>query len=116
MGYCIHRVLIINTLAEQCAVFQILVSYLFTTYGYGDNESGSRGARSYPTSYIPSGYYNWGAGRLYHQVVFDHYWSSSIASSANNYSLRIDSSHLLNAYTYTKSFGLTLRYMPKFAC
>ena len=113
MVYYIHRVLIINTLAEQCAVFQILVSYLFTTYGYEDNEGGSKNARSYPLSYVYSGYYNWATGRLYRQALHDNYWSSTIYSSSFSYHLHMTGSRLVKANTNTKHFGYALRCIPK---
>ena len=84
-------------------------SYLFTTYGYGDNESGSRGIRSYPTSYTYAGIYYWDAGKLYHQTLYGYYWPSSIASNSGSYYLFIDNTRLIKADRYNKRFGYILR-------
>ena len=84
-------------------------SYLFTTYGYGDNESGSKNARSYPSSYVYSGVYYWDTGRLYGQTVNGGYWSSSIVSSTDSYDLYMDNTRLIKANSHNKRSGRPLR-------
>ena len=86
-------------------------SYLFTTYGYGDNESGSRGARRYPLSYVKSGQYYWDTGRLYLQTLDGRYWSSSIVSSTHSYDLHMYSTRLVKAGSYNKRIGDALRFV-----
>ena len=109
MVYYIHRVLIINTLAEQCAIFQILVSYLFTTYGYGDNEGGNHGARSYPLSYMYSGAYEWRTGMLYFQTIYGRFWSLSISGYSGAYVLNVEGSGLRGNRAMGKLTGFSLR-------
>ena len=84
-------------------------SYLFTTYGYEDNASGNKNARSYPLSYVYSGSYYWGTGRLYLQTVYGYYWSSSIVSSTDSYRLDMSSTRLIKAYSNNKRIGYALR-------
>ena len=84
-------------------------SYLFTTYGYEDNASGSRNASSYPLSYVYSGIYYWATGRLYNQAVYSYYWSSTIYNSFYSYRLGMNGSHLFKVDTFNKRFGITLR-------
>ena len=91
-------------------------SYLFTTYGYGDNESGNENARSYPLSYVYSGTYYWSTGRLYVQTVSGTYWPSSDYTSTNSYRLRMYNTRLIKADTYNKRYGGALRCIPKLAC
>ena len=75
--------------------------------------TGSLGAISYPLSYVYSGTYYWGTGRLYDQSLYGHYWSSSIVSSANSYRLRMNSTRLIKANSYNKRIGFALRCMAK---
>ena len=111
----VHELAITKILAEQCAILSKSWSYLFTTYGYGDNESGSRGARSYPTSYVYPGIYYWATGKLYYQSLDGSYWSSSITSSTNSYYIGMNSTRLVKSYTYYKYHGLPLRCIIRLA-
>ena len=84
----------VNIMVVQCAVSII--------------STGSLGARSYPLSYVYSGYY-WFTGRLYTQSVGGYYWSSSIVSSTNSYDLDMGSTRLFKAYSGNKRVGYALR-------
>ena len=112
----VHELAITKILAEQCAILSKSWSYLFTAYGYGDNESGNENARSYPLSYIYSGYYYWNTGRLYNQTLHDDYWPSTIYNSSSGYNLAMYGSRLIKAHTGNKRSGLALRCIPKLAC
>ena len=107
---------VVNILAGLCAILSKSWSYLFTTYGYGDNESGNENARSYPLSYVYSGTYYWSTGRLYVQTVSGTYWPSSDYTSTNSYRLRMYNTRLIKADTYNKRYGGALRCIPKLAC
>ena len=89
-------------------------SYLFTTYGYGDNESGSRNARSYPLSYVYSGNYYWEIGRLYNQTLYGFYWPSTIYNSSLSYALGMYGSRLFKADTGNKRVGFALRCVARY--
>ena len=75
--------------------------------------TGSLGVRSYPLSYVYSGYYYWGTGRLYYQTLYGAYWSSSIVSSTNSYDLYMYSTRLIKANSANKRSGSALRCMAK---
>ncbi|MBR3233700.1 hypothetical protein IKG12_02470, partial [Candidatus Saccharibacteria bacterium] len=89
-------------------------SFLFKQYNYNDDSTGSLGARSYPLSYVYSGYYYWGTGRLYNQTLIGRYWSSSIVSSTDSYYLYMDSTRLIKAYSTNKRFGFALRCVARY--
>ena len=84
-------------------------SYLFTQYGYGDNQDGGTGVHTYPLDYVDSGYYNWNTGRLYNQGSRAHLWSSTIGSSAAAYRLATWSTGVHPAESDTKALGRALR-------
>ena len=71
--------------------------------------TGSLGARSYPLSYVYSGYYYWATGRLYNQTLGGLYWSSTIYNSSSSYRLTMDGSSLAKAYAHNKRVGNALR-------
>ncbi|MBR3233702.1 hypothetical protein IKG12_02480 [Candidatus Saccharibacteria bacterium] len=75
--------------------------------------TGSLGARSYPLSYVYSGYYYWDTGRLYDQTVIGSYWSSSIVSSTSSYDLAMNNTRLIKANSGNKRYGLALRCAHK---
>ncbi|MBR3233282.1 hypothetical protein IKG12_00245, partial [Candidatus Saccharibacteria bacterium] len=81
---------------------------------YNDDSTGSLGARSYPLSYVYSGYYYWATGRLYYQTLNGHYWSSSIVSSTTSYILLMYSTRLIKAYSNNKRFGFALRCVARY--
>ena len=84
-------------------------SYLFTQYGYGDNQDGATGVKSYPLDYVYSGNYNWNNGRLYSQGVDAYLWSSTIVSSTNAYRLYTWSTVVRPAESDNKAVGRALR-------
>ena len=59
-------------------------SYLFTQYGYGDNQDGATGIHSYPLDYVYEGRYDGNTGLLYNQKNSGVYWSSEILSVGNS--------------------------------
>ena len=73
------------------------------------DSTGSLGAGSYPLSYVYSGLYYWGTGRLYQQTLYGYYWSSTIYDSSNSYDLTMYGSRLIKAHTYNKRCGFALR-------
>ena len=108
----VHELAITKILAGQCAILSKSWSYLFTAYGYGDNESGSNGARSYPTSYGYTGAYYWQKGMLYSQSISGSYWSSS-KKGLNSYGLDIRDTRLSKTHTANACFGYTLRCVTR---
>ena len=84
-------------------------SYLFTQYGYGDNQDGQQGVRSYPITNIFSGYYLWYIGRLYDQNVDMQAWSLTVADSGASYSFAMWSTAVLAAEPANKLRGVTIR-------
>ena len=84
-------------------------SYLFTQYGYGDNQDGATGLKSYPLDYVYSGNYYWGTGRLYFQGNTAYLWSSTIVSSTDAYRLNTWSTVVRPAASDNKARGLALR-------
>ena len=87
-------------------------NYLLTTYSIeldDGTEVDASKIKSYPFSYVYSGYYYWTVGRLYHQSVNGYYWSSTIVSSTNAYLLYTWSSGIRPAYSNNKVLGITFR-------
>ena len=85
---------------------------LFTEYNiaFGDGTAAdATKIKSYPFSYVYSGYYGWNTGRLYYQSNGGVYWSSTVVSSTNAYYLRTWSSGVRSASTGSKAGGFTLR-------
>ena len=89
-------------------------SYLFTQYGYGDNQDGATGAKSYPLDYVYSGRYFWDFSRLYIQGVTALLWSSSTVSSTLAYSLRTWSAAMRPVEPDGKTFGYALRCVSRY--
>ena len=86
--------------------------YLFGKYGYNNDNRTSLGVKSYPISYIPSGYYNWGlTGKAFslgqHAVFF------TITNAYQTAAWRYDIERLqVSGYTGlygSKSDGFTVR-------
>ena len=84
-------------------------SYLFTQYGYGDNQDGSKGVRSYPINHILSGYFTWNTSRLYQNTFGGYNWSSSVQSNDAGYRLTVSGDNVKYSVTLTKLYGLPLR-------
>ncbi|MBQ3325707.1 hypothetical protein IJG79_00955, partial [Candidatus Saccharibacteria bacterium] len=84
-------------------------------YGYGDNQDGATGLKSYPLDYVYSGNYYWRTGRLYYQGNSAHLWSSTIVSSTNAYRLDTWSTAVRPAESVIKAYGYALRCSKKLA-
>ena len=87
---------------------------LFTEYNiaFGDGTAtDTTKVKSYPFSYVYSGYYGWGTGRLYDQSSIGFYWSSTVVSSTDAYDLSTSSSLVRPARTNNKANGFALRYV-----
>ena len=84
-------------------------NYLFNKYSIVDDETSATKVKSYPFSYVYSGYYNWNTGRLYVQSNAGNYWSSTVVSSPVAYLLHTWSSVVRPANTYNKVGGLDIR-------
>ena len=100
---------VVNILAGLCAILSKSWSYLFTTYGYGDNESGSNSIKSYPLSYISSGEYFWTKGRLFYQAAYGDYWSVSVFDRYDGYTLNIRKLSLAKSGRFNKVYGSSMR-------
>ena len=94
----------------RCSKKIVSWSYLFTQYGYGNNQDGGTGVHTYPLDYVDSGRYYWGTGRLYYQGNNANLWSSAIVSSTDAYSLRTRPTVVLPAESTIKDLGAALRY------
>ncbi len=91
-------------------------SKLFTDYSIAFDDGTAAGAtkiKSYPFSYVYSGYYHWATGRLYNLSNFGYYWSSTVVSSTNVYHLRTWSSGVRPAYTTNKPRGNAIRCVTR---
>ena len=85
---------------------------LFDAYSITYNDGGSAQAtkiKSYPFSYIYSGFYYWATGRLYAQNNAGAYWSSTTISNSAAYSLYTWSAVIQSSNTPGKAFGYTIR-------
>ena len=100
---------VVNILAGLCAILSKSWSYLFTTYGYGDNESGNQKARSYPLSHIHNGHFSWQKGMFYNQTIYGYYWSSTKSSISTGYMLRMYGSRLIKNHSTGIPDGYALR-------
>ena len=93
-------------------------NYLFTTYSVAFDAGTAADAtkiKSYPFSYVYSGYYDWYTGRLYSQSNGGVYWSSTVVSSTNAYGLPTWSSGVRPANAYSKAHGVAVRCIWKLA-
>ena len=92
-------------------------NHLFKSYGLHIGDGTATDAtkvKSYPFSYVYSGYYAWNTGRLYNQSNAGNYWSSTVLSSTDAYLLHTWSSVVRPANTYGKVGGLTVRCVHHF--
>ena len=83
--------------------------YLFSKYSLIDDQASATKLKSYLFSYVYSGYYRWGTGRLYYQNNGGYYWSSTVVSSTHAYYLNTWSSAVRPAVTDNKAYGFTVR-------
>ena len=84
-------------------------NFLFNKYSIVDDETSATKVKSYPFSYVYSGFYRWITGLLYNQSNAGNYWSSTVVSSTYAYLLHTWSSVVKPANEYTKAGGLTVR-------
>ena len=87
-------------------------NHLFKSYGLhidSGTDTDATKVKSYPFSYVYSGFYHLGTGRLYYQSNNSYYWSSTVGNSGNAYQLLTWSSRVSPAYTLSKAGGSTLR-------
>ena len=88
--------------------------YLFTAYNIDFDPGSTAGAiklASYPFSYVYSGNYYWGTGRLYRQSNVGYYWSPTVVNSTSAYALTTWSSFIRPADTANKVGGYAIRYV-----
>ena len=78
--------------------------------------TGSLGARSYPLSYVYSGYYFWLTGMLYDQTGGGRYWPSSISNSNYSFDLHIENTRLVKSGGGNKRIGFSLRCAIRLVC
>ena len=93
-------------------------NYLFTTYSIGFNDgitTDSTKIGSYPFSYVQSGVFNWGTGRLYYLNDHGNYWSSTIVYNAGAYDLDMWPSGIRTASTNGKTNGFVFRCAHRFS-
>ena len=89
---------------------------LFTDYSIAFDDGTAADAtkiKSYPLSYVYSGNYHWGTGRLYYQSNSSDYWPSTVVSSTTAYRLGTWSSAIRSASTGIKAGGYTVRCNSK---
>ena len=87
-------------------------NYLFATYSVAFDAGTTADAtkiKSYPFSYVYSGNYYWGTGRLYRQSGVGLYWSSTVVSSPDAYYLDTWSSVVRPTHTVNRASGLAVR-------
>ena len=87
-------------------------NHLFKSYGLHIGDGTATDAikvKSYPFSYVYSGYYRWDTGRLYGQSNYGNYWSSTVVSSTSAYILYTWSSGVRPAHTGNKANGGAVR-------
>ena len=87
-------------------------NYLFTTYGVAFDAGTTADAtkiKSYPFSYVYSGYYNWTSGKLSDLNEHGYYWSSTVASNTNAYDLGTWSSVIFSTLSDNKTYGFNVR-------
>ena len=87
-------------------------NHLFKSYGLHIGDGTATDAtkvKSYPFSYVYSGYYVWSTGRLYDQSIRVLYWSSTVVSSTVAYYLYTWSSGVRPAGTNSKAGGSAVR-------
>ena len=89
-------------------------NYLFNKYSIVDDETSATKVKSYPFSYVYSGYYNWYTGRLYLQSNNGIYWSSTIVNSTDAYRLHTWSSGIRPANAGGKAQGFALRCVTRY--
>ena len=91
-------------------------NYLFTTYDVSFNDgttSDSTKISSYPFSYILSGRYAWGTGRLYRQNGNGDYWSLTTSSDKINFNLSTWAGGVRITNLFYKLAGFALRCNKK---
>ena len=91
-------------------------NHLFKSYGLHIGDGTATDAtkvKSYPFSYIYSGYYFWGTGRLYDQSNNGRYWSPTVVSSTHAYILYTWSSVVRPADTGKKAGGNAIRCVTR---
>ena len=92
-------------------------NYLFTTYSIAFTDGTTPGGttadatkiKSYPFSYVYSGYFHWVSGRLYQQSTNGGYWSSIAASDTRAYGMYTWVSNIRVPDGITKYSGYMLR-------
>ncbi len=62
---------------------------LLSSYSIANNNTGSIAGRSYPLSYLLSGYYYWGSGKLNNLGSFGGWWSNTVEEGGLAYRLDI---------------------------
>ncbi|MBR3157215.1 hypothetical protein IKF20_02170 [Candidatus Saccharibacteria bacterium] len=90
--------------------------YLLTKYNIGFDTGTSVDAikiKSYPFSYVYSGYYLWNTGNLYNQSISGYYWSSSIINSDGAYRPSTWSTGIKPSDAANKAGGYNLRCVTK---
>ena len=83
--------------------------YLISEYNIPSDTTGQVIVRSYPFSYVYTGYFYWGKGRLYSQGDRGSYWPSTINSSTGAYLLNTWPTGVDPAATGSKAVGVALR-------
>ena len=92
--------------------------YLFTTYNMGYEPGTAEDVaktKTYPFSYVYSGYFNWYTGRLYSQRYDGRWWSSTVLDGNTSYYLYIGSPRLRPFNTSGKADGRALRCVNIFS-
>ncbi len=82
---------------------------LLSSYSIANNNTGSIAGRSYPLSYLLSGYYSWSSGRLGYLGSYGYWWSNTIEGGGNAYFLIIYEDEIFADAYNSMSGGFPLR-------
>ena len=63
--------------------------YLLSAYNFTGSKAGSNGFRSYPLSHLYTGLYVMAVGRLFNQLIYGYYWTSTITGGNSGRTQRV---------------------------
>ena len=88
------------------------VTLIDTTYGIGSNTAGSTKLRSAPLDFAINGYYSY-TGSLSGASSEGDYWSRTVRSSSDTYSLSLYSNYVNPQVSTSRGHGFPLRCTAK---
>ena len=90
-------------------------NYLFSRYSIISDQSGATGIKSYPFSYVYSGYFDINLGRLYSQLNHGYYRSITVANNINAYDLHTLWNSIQFSDMANKAIGFNIRCVYHFS-